>query len=212
CLHEVKLIVDLMYEEGITGMRYSISDTAEYGDVTRGPRVITPATKKAMQKILKEIQSGKFAREWIKESEEGRANFNALREAGAKLCVNPAEDGALEQLKALDGGVWGVVDLVGAENTASMAIACLRKGGRYVLVGLYGGELALSLVPLAQRAITLQGSYVGSLQELREVVALAQSGKLKPIPTRVCSMQEVSSILDQLKAGTVIGRVVAKAG
>ena len=84
CLHEVKLIVDLMYEEGITGMRYSISDTAEYGDVTRGPRVITPATKKSMQKILKEIQSGKFAREWIKESEEGRANFNALREAGAK--------------------------------------------------------------------------------------------------------------------------------
>jgi predicted sulfurtransferase len=75
CLHEVKLIVDLMYEEGITGMRYSISDTAEYGDVTRGPRVITPATKKAMQKILKEIQSGKFAREWVKESEEGRANF-----------------------------------------------------------------------------------------------------------------------------------------
>jgi ketol-acid reductoisomerase len=84
CLHEVKLIVDLMYEEGITGMRYSISDTAEYGDVTRGPRVITPATKKSMQKILKEIQSGKFAREWVKESEEGRANFNALREAGAK--------------------------------------------------------------------------------------------------------------------------------
>jgi ketol-acid reductoisomerase len=84
CLHEVKLIVDLMYEEGITGMRYSISDTAEYGDLTRGPRVITPATKKAMQKILKEIQSGKFAREWVKESETGRVNFNALREAGAK--------------------------------------------------------------------------------------------------------------------------------
>jgi len=83
CLHEVKLIVDLMYEEGIAGMRYSISDTAEYGDVTRGPRVVTPATKKQMAKILKEIQSGKFAREWIKESEEGRTNFNALREAGA---------------------------------------------------------------------------------------------------------------------------------
>ncbi|MEY4364673.1 MAG: ketol-acid reductoisomerase [Actinomycetota bacterium] len=84
CLHEVKLIVDLMYEEGVTGMRYSISDTAEYGDLTRGPRVITPATKKSMQKILKEIQSGKFAREWIKESETGRANFQALRDAGAK--------------------------------------------------------------------------------------------------------------------------------
>ncbi|MFM8856456.1 MAG: ketol-acid reductoisomerase [Actinomycetota bacterium] len=83
CLHEVKLIVDLMYEEGIAGMRYSISDTAEYGDVTRGPRVITPATKKTMQKILKEIQSGKFAKEWIAESESGRAKFNELRKAGA---------------------------------------------------------------------------------------------------------------------------------
>ena len=83
CLHEVKLIVDLMYEEGIAGMRYSISDTAEYGDVTRGPRVVTPATKKTMQKILKEIQSGKFAKEWIAESESGRAKFNALRAAGA---------------------------------------------------------------------------------------------------------------------------------
>ncbi|MBU3689372.1 MAG: ketol-acid reductoisomerase [Acidimicrobiales bacterium mtb01] len=82
CLHEVKLIVDLMYEEGIAGMRYSISDTAEYGDVTRGPRVVTPATKKTMQKILKEIQSGKFAKEWIAESESGRAKFNELRKAG----------------------------------------------------------------------------------------------------------------------------------
>ena len=82
CLHEVKLIVDLMYEEGIAGMRYSISDTAEYGDVTRGPRVVTPATKKTMQKILKEIQSGKFAKEWIAESESGRAKFNELRQAG----------------------------------------------------------------------------------------------------------------------------------
>jgi ketol-acid reductoisomerase len=83
CLHEVKLIVDLMYEEGIAGMRYSISDTAEYGDVSRGPRIVTPATKKVMQKILKEIQSGKFAKEWIAESESGRNNFNALRKAGA---------------------------------------------------------------------------------------------------------------------------------
>ena len=84
CLHEVKLIVDLMYEEGIAGMRYSISDTAEYGDVTRGPRIVTPKTKLEMKKILKEITSGKFAKEWIAESESGRANFNALRAAGAE--------------------------------------------------------------------------------------------------------------------------------
>jgi ketol-acid reductoisomerase len=82
CLHEVKLIVDLMYEEGIAGMRYSISDTAEYGDVTRGPRIITDATKAEMKAILGEITSGTFADEWVAESDSGRARFNALREAG----------------------------------------------------------------------------------------------------------------------------------
>ncbi|MGA1436250.1 MAG: ketol-acid reductoisomerase, partial [Ilumatobacteraceae bacterium] len=74
CLHEVKLIVDLMYEEGIAGMRYSISDTAEYGDLTRGPRIVTDATKAEMKKVLTEIQDGTFANEWIAESESGRAN------------------------------------------------------------------------------------------------------------------------------------------
>jgi len=84
CLHEVKLIVDLMYEQGIAGMRYSISDTAEYGDVTRGPRIINDAVKAEMKKILGEIQSGKFAEEWIAESRGGRMNFNDLRDAGKK--------------------------------------------------------------------------------------------------------------------------------
>jgi ketol-acid reductoisomerase len=82
CLHEVKLIVDLMYEEGIAGMRYSISDTAEYGDVTRGPRVITSETKAEMRRILDEIQDGRFAEEWINESDSGRARFNDLRKKG----------------------------------------------------------------------------------------------------------------------------------
>ena len=82
CLHEVKLIVDLMYEEGVAGMRYSISDTAEYGDVTRGPRIITDTTKAEMKKILGEITSGQFAKEWIEESDSGRARFNSLRKAG----------------------------------------------------------------------------------------------------------------------------------
>jgi ketol-acid reductoisomerase len=82
CLHELKLIVDLMYEQGIGGMRYSISDTAEYGDVTRGPRIITDATKAEMKKILGEIRSGQFAEEWIAESRGGRQRFQQLREAG----------------------------------------------------------------------------------------------------------------------------------
>jgi ketol-acid reductoisomerase len=79
CLHEVKLIVDLMYEKGLAGMRYSISNTAEYGDYTRGKRVITEETRAAMRKILAEIQSGDFAREWIAENRAGQENFLRMR-------------------------------------------------------------------------------------------------------------------------------------
>src|SRR3954449_12487683 len=79
CLHELKLIVDLMYEKGITGMRYSISNTAEYGDLTRGKRVIGEPTRAAMKAILGEIQSGDFAREWIAENKAGQENFQRMR-------------------------------------------------------------------------------------------------------------------------------------
>lgn len=83
CLHELKLIVDLMYEKGITGMRYSISDTAEYGDLTRGKRIINEQTRAEMKKILSEIQSGEFAREWILENQAGRPNFTAAQQREA---------------------------------------------------------------------------------------------------------------------------------
>ncbi|HEU5262188.1 MAG TPA: ketol-acid reductoisomerase [Gemmatimonadales bacterium] len=81
CLHELKLIVDLMYRGGMKFMRYSISDTAEYGDYTRGPRIITPAVRAEMQTILTAIQDGSFAREWIGENASGGANFQRLRQA-----------------------------------------------------------------------------------------------------------------------------------
>ena len=81
CLHELKLIVDLMYEKGIQGMRYSISNTAEYGDMTRGPRVITDDTREAMRKILADIQSGEFAKEWIAENEAGKPQYEAWLKA-----------------------------------------------------------------------------------------------------------------------------------
>jgi ketol-acid reductoisomerase len=81
CLHELKLIVDLMYRGGMQFMRYSISDTAEYGDYTRGPRVITEQTRAAMQKILDAVQDGSFAREWLAENRAGRPNFERLRQA-----------------------------------------------------------------------------------------------------------------------------------
>ena len=82
CLHELKLIVDLMYEQGISGMRFSISDTAEYGDLTRGPRIINEGTRAEMKKILSEIRDGSFAEEWIAENRAGRPRFNELREKG----------------------------------------------------------------------------------------------------------------------------------
>ena len=87
CLHEVKLIVDLMYEHGIAGMRYSISDTAEYGDLTRGPRVISPAVRDEMRKILAEIRSGSFAEEWVAENRAGRGRFEELRRAGQEHSI-----------------------------------------------------------------------------------------------------------------------------
>jgi ketol-acid reductoisomerase len=97
CLHELKLIVDLMYEGGIANMRYSISNTAEYGDLTRGPRVVTEATKQEMKKILKEIQTGEFAREFILENQAGAATLKAKRRLGRE---HPIEEVG-ERLRAM---------------------------------------------------------------------------------------------------------------
>ena len=87
CLHELKLITDLIYKVGIQGMRKRVSDTAEYGDLTRGSRVITDQTKNEMRKILKEVQSGKFAKEWIQENEKGRPVFNKLSKADDDILI-----------------------------------------------------------------------------------------------------------------------------
>jgi ketol-acid reductoisomerase len=89
CLHEVKLIVDLIYEGGIANMNYSISNTAEYGEYRTGPRLITPETKAEMKRVLDDIQTGKFARDWVLENKAGQASFKATR---AKLAAHPIED------------------------------------------------------------------------------------------------------------------------
>jgi ketol-acid reductoisomerase len=113
CLHEVKLIVDLMYEEGIAGMRYSISDTAEYGDLTRGPRIVGPRTKAEMKKILKEIQSGRFAKEWVAESESGRERFNQLRKEGAAHQIETVGAELRAMMPFLGAGKQKVSDVSG---------------------------------------------------------------------------------------------------
>jgi ketol-acid reductoisomerase len=84
CLHELKLICDMMYESGIAGMRFTVSETAKFGDITRGPRIINKDTKKEMKRILKEIQSGQFVQEWVREYKGGLKKYNKLLNDGAK--------------------------------------------------------------------------------------------------------------------------------
>ena len=118
--------------------------------------------------------------------------------------VNTRAPDAAQKLQ----GIAGAVDLVGSPATAALGIGALRKGGRYVICGLFGGELVHPLPPIAQRAIGIVGSYVGSLQELREVVALAKKRKLKPSPIETRSAERANDALEDLKAGKVLGRIV----
>ena len=105
CLHELKLIVDLMYEGGLAKMRWSISDTAEYGDYTRGPRVVTDATKAEMKRILGEIQDGSFAKEWIAEDDAGRPQFTKYR-----------DEGATHQIEEVGGKLRGLMSWIKQEG------------------------------------------------------------------------------------------------
>jgi D-arabinose 1-dehydrogenase-like Zn-dependent alcohol dehydrogenase len=123
---------------------------------------------------------------------------------GARRTVNTRSADAPEQLR----GVAAALDFVGSAATAALGIGSLRKGGRYVICGLYGGELVHPLPPIAQRAIGIIGSYVGSPQELREVVALAKKRKLKPLPVQTRPASQANAALEDLKAGRVVGRVV----
>jgi D-arabinose 1-dehydrogenase-like Zn-dependent alcohol dehydrogenase len=132
------------------------------------------------------------------------AKLAAAQKQGAKTTVNTRAADAAQKLQ----GIAAALDLVGAPATAALGIAALRKGGRYVICGLYGGELVHPLPPIAQRAIGIVGSYVGSLQELKEVVALAKKGKLKPAPMQTRPASDANAALEDLKAGKVLGRIV----
>jgi len=137
--------------------------------------------------------------------------LNAAKKAGAAATVNSRDADAAEKIKKISGGpIYGAVDLVGTTETARLALGALRKGGRLILVGLYGGEIPLSLVTTIQRALTIQGSHLGSVEELKQVVAFAREGKLQPIPIQKRLLSEVSRTLDELKAGAIVGRVVVE--
>jgi len=132
------------------------------------------------------------------------AKLAAALKQGAKSVVNTRAPDAAQKL----AGVAAAVDLVGAPATAALGIGALRKGGRYVICGLFGGELVHPLPPIAQRAISIQGSYVGNVQELKEVVALAKKKKIKPSPIETRPAEQANAALEDLKNGRVLGRIV----
>ena len=136
------------------------------------------------------------------------AKREAAMAAGAAQVLDPRDPQALAQLMDGTGGVAAVVDFVGAPATVGFAVQAARRGGRIVVVGLFGGALELALPLLPLRALTLQGSFVGSLQEMRELVALALSGIAPQIPIQTRALREAQHALDDLKLGRVLGRVV----
>ena len=139
------------------------------------------------------------------------AKLTAANAAGAAATANSCDGDARQKLQQITGGaLYGVVDFVGSTDTAQLGLASLRKGGKLILVGLFGGEIPLSVGSTILRALTIQGSHLGSIAELKAVVALAREGKLNPIPIRTRPLSEVSRTLDELKAGAILGRVVAK--
>jgi D-arabinose 1-dehydrogenase-like Zn-dependent alcohol dehydrogenase len=131
------------------------------------------------------------------------------RGQGAAQVLDTRGPDAVARLQQLaDGQLAGVLDFVGMPATATLGIGALCKGGHYVLVGLFGGELTLSWPPIAQRGISIRGAYVGSLRELHEVVALARSGALAPPPIELRPAAEANRSLADLRDGRVSGRVV----
>lgn len=132
----------------------------------------------------------------------------AKRGHASSLGIEVVDPTDPDSVAGLAGTVSGVVDFVGNGATARLAVDALRKGGTAVLVGLFGGEIALALPPLVQRSLTVRGSFVGSLDELKELVSLARSGRLEPIPTQTVPFDQADDALRNLRSGNVSGRLV----
>ena len=133
----------------------------------------------------------------------------AAKAAGADLVFDGGTpDAAAQIVAATNGGAWAVIDLVGSSATARLGIDSLIKGGKYIIVGLYGGDITLSLPPFPMRAITIQGSYVGSLPEMRELIELVRRTGLPPVPVATRPLDDVNAVMSELRAGKIVGRVV----
>ena len=135
--------------------------------------------------------------------------LDAARKAGATHVVNSRSVDAVEEIKGITGGGAGaVVDFVGASATARVGIDALRKGGKYITVGLFGGDITVSLPLLPLRHMTIRGSYVGKLSEMHELIDLVRGGKVAPVPVETRPLDQVTKTLEDLDDGRIVGRVV----
>ncbi len=134
----------------------------------------------------------------------------ALAEAAGAFAVidNGTDDAVAEVLDITRGGARAAIDFVGAVSSAQFGLSCLKKGGKLIVVGLYGGALPVSLPLMPVRSLIIQGSYVGTLDELRDLVSLGQAGKVPPIPLDPRPLDQAPESLDDLRAGKVSGRVI----
>ena len=138
--------------------------------------------------------------------DQGR--LDAAQKAGAVATYNTKDDGVAKRFMAETGGAYAVVDFVGSEQSFAFANAIVRKGGRIIIVGLFGGAMTMPLPLFPMRALTIAGSFVGSLPEAKEMMELVRAGKVDPIPYQTRPLAEASKTLDDLRAGRIIGRVV----
>ena len=137
------------------------------------------------------------------------AKRKAAKEVGAAHVVDGAAADAAQRIVDLtQGGAWAVVDLVGSSHSARVGYDSLIKGGKYIIVGLYGGDLTVSLPPIPMRALTIQGSYVGSLPEMAELMELVRRTGAPQVPVATRALDEVNAVMADLRAGEIIGRVV----
>jgi propanol-preferring alcohol dehydrogenase len=133
----------------------------------------------------------------------------AAKQAGAAAVVDGgALDAAQQIVKLTNGGAWAVIDLVGSSGSARVGYDSLIKGGKYVIVGLYGGDFTVSLPPIAMRALTIQGSYTGSQHEMRELMELVRRTGMPPVPVATRPLNDVNTVMGELRGGKIVGRVV----
>jgi propanol-preferring alcohol dehydrogenase len=139
------------------------------------------------------------------------AKLDVAKRAGAKATVNATAPDAVQQIMKLTNegaGAWAVIDLVGSSQSARLGYDSLIKGGKYIIVGLFGGDLTVSLPPIPMRALTIQGSYLGSLAEMAELMDLVRRTGIPSVPVTTRPLDEVNAAMDQLRAGKIVGRVV----